>query len=769
MIRLRFRVPHPATVLLFALVAASATFARPAAPQPLYRDPVYDGAADPVVIWNPHTTSWWMFYTNRRANVPGLSGVAWVHGTPIGIAESRDRGVTWTRLGDAAIALPAAISGDPPTLWAPEVLTAPDGTHHMFLTVVPGVFENWQHPRRLVHLTSTDLLHWSYAAALDLASDRVIDAGVARLPDGTWRMWYNNERDHKSIYYADSPDLFTWTDQGKVSGVGERPGEGPYVFQWQGAWWMLVDLWRGLGVYRSDDQVHWTVQPDNLLQTPGHGPDDGVIGGHPGVVVCGDRAYLFYFTHPGRTGTLATDRPDALELRRSSIQVTELHLDATGLLSCDRDVATFIDLIPPAAATAATATDATTLTTQAFAGSSINAPPGFNQSLVSDDRFQFAGYYAPDGAVRIARRDLPRGAWTTFATPFSGNPADAHNTIALGLDGAGALHVAWGHHNVPLNYARAPAAATAAPVIFDAPTAMVGRNETRVTYPQFFRLPDGDLLFTFRDGGSGNGNLVLNRYSPTSRTWRRVQENLLDGQGERSAYPTACVDDAGTLHLAWTWRETPDVASNHDLLYARSADGGETWTNADGRRLMPPFDATAEAYVARIPTHSTLMNPPLVVADERGRPLLADYWAEPGAPFPTYHVLRHDHGIWRRYDLPGNATPFTLAGGGTKHPPLSRCVVFATGSSLRLIHRHDGFGRAALQIATPDLDAATPDWAVTVLPPGDLGAWEPTADAFAWQHRRRAELLVSQVSQRDGDDQVAAAVPATTIQLLTLP
>jgi rhamnogalacturonan endolyase len=56
----------------------------PIAPKPLYRDPVYDGAADPVLIWNRQRKRWWMLYTNRRANVPGLRGVSWVHGTRIG-------------------------------------------------------------------------------------------------------------------------------------------------------------------------------------------------------------------------------------------------------------------------------------------------------------------------------------------------------------------------------------------------------------------------------------------------------------------------------------------------------------------------------------------------------------------------------------------------------------------------------------------------------------------------------------------------------------
>ena len=333
--------------LCLLLLAAWSTLATAApAPKPLYRDPKFDGAADPVVIWNRAEKSWLMFYTNRRANVPGLSGVAWVHGTPIGLAESRDGGVTWQYAGDAAITLPAEIGGTEPTYWAPDVIAGPDGTYHMFLTVVPGVFENWQHPRRIVHLTSGNLRDWKYQSALALASDRVIDACVFPLPAGGWRMWYNNERDGKSIYYADSPDLATWTDRGKAAGVGERPGEGPYVFPWKGRTWMLVDLWKGLGVYHTDDLLHWTAQAGNLLDVPGHGADDGVNGGHPGVVVSGDRAFLFYFTHPGRGGTIRPEDKPSTELRRSSIQVVEL-IEKDGRLSCDRDAPAYIQLLPP--------------------------------------------------------------------------------------------------------------------------------------------------------------------------------------------------------------------------------------------------------------------------------------------------------------------------------------------------------------------------------------------------------------------------------------
>ena len=67
--------------------------------QPIFVDPVLDGAADPTVIWNEAKREWWMFYTNRRAHFGG-DGHDWIHGSPIGIATSPD-GWTWTYRGTA--------------------------------------------------------------------------------------------------------------------------------------------------------------------------------------------------------------------------------------------------------------------------------------------------------------------------------------------------------------------------------------------------------------------------------------------------------------------------------------------------------------------------------------------------------------------------------------------------------------------------------------------------------------------------------------------
>jgi hypothetical protein len=295
------------------------------ADKPLFHDPIYDGAADPALIWNKKAKKWWMFYTNRRATDPKARGVTWVHGTRIGIAESAD-GAHWKYVDTANINY-RPDSGF--THWAPALIEN-KGTYHMYLTYVPGTFTDWNHPRYIVHLTSTDLLNWKYEAVLKLANNKLIDPYVIKLPDGTWRMYYNNETDSKSIYYADSKDLYNWVDKGVT--IHDISGEGPIAFTWKGHNWMIVDNWNGLGVYSSTDWVNWNRQEEKLVDKSGTGKEDAGKGDHADVVINGDRAYLFYFVSGGR---------------RTWIQVTELKYKPDGTLTCNRDDPTTINLTAP--------------------------------------------------------------------------------------------------------------------------------------------------------------------------------------------------------------------------------------------------------------------------------------------------------------------------------------------------------------------------------------------------------------------------------------
>lgn len=304
------------------------------APKPLFRDPIYDGAADPVLVWDRTGKKWLMFYTNRRANVPKLSNVEWVHATRIGIAASDDGGATWRYKATAEIPYGKADY----THWAPEIIFDRD-VYHMYLSIVPGTFQDWNAPREIVHLTSKDLKKWNYQSTLRLNSDRVIDPTVIQLPDMSWRMWFKNERgEGGSIYYADSADLYHWTSKG-VALLGSQ-GEGPKAFQWEGRYWLVIDAWKGFAVYRSNDCLNWKGQEDRLLEQPGTLPTDRTKGNHADVVVSEGRAYLFYFTH--QVGQDAEGK-GADWHKHTVIQVAELK-EKDGVLSCDRNAPVHIRL-----------------------------------------------------------------------------------------------------------------------------------------------------------------------------------------------------------------------------------------------------------------------------------------------------------------------------------------------------------------------------------------------------------------------------------------
>jgi hypothetical protein len=305
------------------------------APKPVFRDPIHDGAADPTLIWNRARHEWWMFYTNRRADQASSDpkDVSWVHGTHIGIAVSKDGGATWSYRGEAKIPYGKADY----TQWAPDIVYW-KSQYHMFLVIVPGTFQDWNAPREIIHLSSKDLKRWTYISKVEVGSDRIIDPSLYPLPTGGWRMWYKDERNHSYIHYADSQDLVDWKGMGTA--ISDRHSEGPKIFRWKDHYWMITDTWKGLGVYHSEDLVHWTAQAENILAEPGHVPTDRTFGHHCDVVVNGERAFIYYFTHQ-RDADLDPKLPHSEE--RSVLQVGELQYK-DGQLTVDRDQPVYVDL-----------------------------------------------------------------------------------------------------------------------------------------------------------------------------------------------------------------------------------------------------------------------------------------------------------------------------------------------------------------------------------------------------------------------------------------
>jgi beta-xylosidase len=311
-----------------------------AAPKPLYRDPVTDGAADVSIVFDqarPRVGDV-LHQPPRHPEKPRprRRGLGPRHADWQGVSKD---GLAWTYKGVAKI--PAACTGQ--TLWAPE-LYAEGGVYHMWLTVVPGVFHRWGEAgatARIVHLTSKDLKAWTCGDTLDLGSDRVIDASVAKVGD-RYRLWYKDEHRGSRIVAAESPDLVHWTPLGDKP-VVDMAAEGPKVFRWKDAWWMVADAWKGLIVLRSDDAETWALQPTRLLEQAGTQPTDTAKGQHPDVVVSGGRAFLYYFVHQSNEPQA---KADPYYGQRTVIQVGELK-EAGGLLSVDREAPVEQGLVAP--------------------------------------------------------------------------------------------------------------------------------------------------------------------------------------------------------------------------------------------------------------------------------------------------------------------------------------------------------------------------------------------------------------------------------------
>lgn len=331
-------VPFCLMVLSCAALKAQVPFDMSKIPAPLFRCPIYDGAADPAVQWNSETNEWWLFYTQRRANVPSSPGVAYCYGTAIGIAVSDNNGESWYYRGTAN--LPQLDEGHN-SFWAPDVFKDKD-TYYMVVTYIKGIHSDWGGVRNMLYYKSKDLMNWEFIEKIENTRN-CIDGQVLKMKDGTWKMWYKNEPAGSETYSAISKDLKTWKTTNMSEIKTEKGHEGPIVFEWKGKYWNIIDectdMYAGLYCYESADGTHWTYN-STLLDTPGLRKDDFDQGRHCDVVVIEDRAFMFYFTHPGRTykadGNEDTSNTDNIEYRRSSIQMVELEYK-DGKIVCDRN------------------------------------------------------------------------------------------------------------------------------------------------------------------------------------------------------------------------------------------------------------------------------------------------------------------------------------------------------------------------------------------------------------------------------------------------
>ena len=208
---------------------------------------------------------------------------------------------------------------------------------------------------------------------------------------------------------------------------------------------------------------------------------------------------------------------------------------------------------------------------------------------------QYFTYGGFDRQQYITTRTLPNGRWQT---PVNLKSAllnvdigqNGHNCMVIGIDSEGYLHVI-GTHDSPTE--PLVMAQSTAPYSIDSwvnvPTLGDPSTEFPVSYPDFFKTPDGTLFLAY---GNGNPGLTLKWYlyrwdtsSGNPGHWVKVVQ-LTDANGQ-NLYPWRIAVDRsntatkGRIHFFGTWRVGKPTAEspnpNEDLVDFYSDDDGVTW------------------------------------------------------------------------------------------------------------------------------------------------------------------------------------------------
>ncbi|MBN1845957.1 MAG: BNR repeat-containing protein [Sedimentisphaerales bacterium] len=272
-------------------------------------------------------------------------------------------------------------------------------------------------------------------------------------------------------------------------------------------------------------------------------------------------------------------------------------------------------------------------------------PVGF--CLLTHGQRQFAAFYDDQRRMTVAARTLGRDDWQLVRLDEKVG-WDSHNYVTMAVDAQENIHLSGNMHCVPLVYFR-----TETPLditTFRRIDRMTGSAERRCTYPRFFEGPGGQLIFTYRDGGSGNGNQMYNVYDPATKTWRPLLAGpLTDGGGLINAYLNGPVlGPDGFFHLVWVWRDTPDCATNHDLSYARSRDLLH-WQTSDGMPLVLPITLQTAPIVDPVPIGGGLINGNTHIGfDGHDRLVLSYHKFDPNGNTQIYNARRERAG-WRIY------------------------------------------------------------------------------------------------------------------------
>jgi hypothetical protein len=292
-----------------------------------------------------------------------------------------------------------------------------------------------------------------------------------------------------------------------------------------------------------------------------------------------------------------------------------------------------------------------------------------NFDFLTDDGSQYVTYYNANRTMTVAKRTVGDIHWQ-ITTLDSTIGWDSHNYVTLAIDKLGYIHISGNMHASPLVYFRSTTPNSIDN--FESIETMVTKHlEKWVTYPKFFNDRNGDLIFQYRHGGSGNGITLWNHYNVGTQQWSRPSMlnqsfvALFDGQKEANAYHNQPIlGPDGFFYIVWMWRDTPFAATNHNLSIMKSPDLLH-WSSMDGEPItLPVVQSTPGVAIDPVGPGKGLINIGFGISfDSKNHPVVTYHKYGPDGSDQIYNARWESHrwavyqtSKWKNYTYDLNQT-----------------------------------------------------------------------------------------------------------------
>ena len=400
---------------------------------------------------------------------------------------------------------------------------------------------------------------------------------------------------------------------------------------------------------------------------------------------------------------------------------------------------------------------------QAWSSNTVNTVIFRHHGILTWGGYQYTAFYVDEATLRVVRRTLANNHIATHDLAGQYNLRDAHNSISLGIDSAGHLHISYDHHATKLRYRRSSHPNAIADWTDE--IAMTGVNEDRVTYPTFILPRAGyPLTMLYRDGVHNKGSARIKTYDEQTRNWTDRPTPILSGADQKPWTSNAywnhpAIGSDGSLHLSFVWRTDSigeqQLVNNVNIGYAWSPDNGLSWFTSRGQPCKLPMTQVNAETVWPVSPGSNLINQTSMALDSHNRPHIV-FYANDSQGVPQYQHIWFDGEAWHQQYFSARTQPFTLQGGGTLQIPISRPeILIDSQDCVYAVYRGDLSGNrmvvSKLLGIQASREAAHAQDNPTCLWPETVDYAEPVIDRTRWCESQMLTMLLQRNQQPNGD------------------